>query len=236
MAEAGPFHRVGCNDRPVDRVRNLPPFRIRLAGHLVTRLVATFPASWVLLRPGVEAFFDSAASSWDSRSSAGSYEHLEPLAVALGRVEVRPERVLDIGCGTGETTLFLAREFPAAGIRGVDLSEEMVRRATRKTGLDPSARVSFRVGDGSALPWPDRSFDLVVQVNVPLFPEEVARVLRKKGEFVSVSTLGRDTPFDTPERAYRRAVIRAGMVPAASGTAGCGTWRIARLSGNGTSH
>ena len=234
MAKADPSHRFGCNDRPVERFRNLPPLRIRLAGHAVTRLVATFPASWVVLRPGVEAFFDSAATSWDSRTTAGSYEHLEPLAVAVGRVDVRPERVLDVGCGTGETTLFLAREFPLAGIRGVDLSEEMVRRATRKIGLDPSARVSFRVGDGSALPWPDRSFDLVVQVNVPLFPEEVARVLREGGEFVSVSTLGRDTPFDTPDRIYRKAVIRAGMVPAASGKAGYGTWRIARLSGNGT--
>ena len=232
MEETDSSRWIDCNDRPVDRAPNLPPLRIRLAGHAVTRLVAGFPWSWALLRPGVEAFFDSAATSWDSRTTAGSYEYLEPLAVALGKVGVRPERVLDIGCGTGEATLFLAREFPMAGVRGVDLSEEMVRRATRKVGLDPSARVSFRVGDGSDLPWPEDSFDLVVQVNVPLFPREVARVLRRGGEFVSVSTLGADTPFDTPERWYRRALSRAGMLPAASGRVGTGTWKIARLSGD----
>lgn len=195
-------------------------------------LVAAAPAIWPLLRRPVERFFDSAAVSWESRTGAGGYEHLEPLAVALGTLAEKPERVLDLGCGTGETTLFLAREFPSAGIRGVDLSSEMVRRATRKLGLDPSARVSYRVADAAALPWPSGSFDLVSQVNLPVFADEVARVLRPGGSYVSISSLGRDTPFHTPDYLYERALRRAGMVPCAGGATASGSWRIARLSGN----
>lgn len=206
-----------------------PPRRIRIVGQLICRLIALFPFAWPLIRGRVEAFFDGAAASWDSRSGAGSFERLEALSSGLGSVTVRPERVLDLGCGTGESTLFLAREYPTAGIRGVDLSPEMVRRAGRRLGLDPSARVSFRVADGASLPWPDESFDLVVQVNVPVFASEVGRVLRPSGEWLIVSTLGPSTPFHTPQRPYRRALSRAGMIPAGEGRAGSGTWRIAKL-------
>lgn len=213
--------------------RTLPPLRVRAAGKSVAALVALAPASWPILRRPVERFFDRAATSWESRTGAGGYEHLEPLAVALGRIEYEPERVLDLGCGTGESTLFLAREYPAAGIRGADISAEMIRRATRKVGLDPSARVSYRVADAASLPWPSGSFDLVTQVNLPIFSLEVARVLRPGGNFVSTSSLGSDTPFHTPERLYEMAVARAGMVPLAAGSAGAGSWRIARLPADG---
>lgn len=197
--------------------------------------MAIYPGIWPLVRRPVESFFDSAAASWNSRTGAGGFEHLQTLARGLGFVQVRPERVLDLGCGTGETTLFLAREYPAAGVRGLDLSPEMVRRAARSLGLDPSARISFRVGDASSLPWPEDSFDLVVQVNVPVFAGEVARVLRPSGEYLSVSTLGPSTPFHTPEGLYRRAVERAGLIPCEEGSDGSGTWRIAKLAGDGRS-
>lgn len=217
----------------VSKDRSLPPFRVRAAGKTVASLVAAAPAVWPFLRLPVERFFDSAATSWESRTGAGGYQHLEALAVALDVIDARPERVLDLGCGTGEGTLFLAREFPTAGVRGVDISAEMIRRASRRLGLDPSARVSYRVADAASLPWPAGSFDLVAQINLPVFSSEVARVLRPGGNFVSTSSLGRSTPFHTPERFYVRAIRRAGMVPIASGVAGAGSWRIARLPNDG---
>lgn len=213
--------------------RTLPPLRVRAAGKAVASLVAFAPPTWSVLRRPVEKFFDSAALSWESRTGAGGYEHLEALAVALDQIDIRPERVLDLGCGTGEGTLFLAREFPTAGVRGIDISAEMIRRASRKLGLDPSARVSYRVADASSLPWPPDSFDLVTQINLPVFSAEVARVLRPGGCFISTSSLGRSTPFHTPDRLYELVIRRAGMVPMSSGLAGVGSWRIARLPTDG---
>ena len=82
-------------------------------------------------------FFSDLAPGWDARTGAGGPQHLASLASAVLHVQSVPERILDIGCGTGEGSLFLAREFPQARVRGVDLSEEMIEQAVGKTGLDP---------------------------------------------------------------------------------------------------
>ena len=90
---------------------------------------------------------------------------LTPLAAAVLHVAPAPERVLEIECGAGDATLFLAREYPTARVRGVDRSEENVRAATARIGLDPEGRVAFKVGGPRSLPYPDDFFDLVVEVD-----------------------------------------------------------------------
>lgn len=195
-------------------------------------VVAKAPWAWPLLRPGVERFFDRAASEWDSRTEPGTPAHLEPLATAVLKVEGDPERILEVGCGTGEGALFLAREFPRARVRGVDISAEMIRRATRKIGLDPDARVAFRVGDAARLPWAPESFDLLAQINMPVFFSESSRVLRPGGTIIVTSSLGAETPFFTPDEALARGFSKAGLAPVASGRAGSGTWFVARKVGS----
>jgi trans-aconitate 2-methyltransferase len=43
----------------------------------------------------------------------------------------RPRRVVDLGCGSGELTVTLAKRWPEAHIRGLDASHEMIDRAPR---------------------------------------------------------------------------------------------------------
>jgi malonyl-CoA O-methyltransferase len=169
-------------------------------------------------------YFDAAARGWDERTSAGSAEHLAALAAATATVEPIPERVLDLGTGTGEAALFLAREFPRASIRGVDVSEEMVAAARAKVGLDPEGRIAFRVADADALPFAAESFDLVAQLNVPPFFAEIARVLRPGGTVVVAASWGPQTPFYTPPAVLERGFRRRGIEPAGAGEAGPGTW------------
>jgi len=173
-------------------------------------------------------FFDRAAANWDNRTGAGSPEHLAALAAAVLEVPVTPERILDLGCGTGVGTLFLSREYPHASIRGLDLSPGMVRAAQARIGLDPEGRVAFRQGDAHRLPFPDGSFDLVTQVNMPVFFTEIARVLRPGGSVIIAHSLGPHTPFSTSERTLRRKFDRLGLEPAASGNTGPGTWFLVR--------
>jgi ubiquinone/menaquinone biosynthesis C-methylase UbiE len=116
---------------------------------MLNRLVVRAPWTWPLLRGPMRGFFDRAAPGWDDRTRAGSVEHLAPLAAALLHVTPAPERALDVGTGTGEGALLIAREFPQAGVRGVDFSEEMIRSATGKVGLDPEGRIAFRVVDAA---------------------------------------------------------------------------------------
>jgi ubiquinone/menaquinone biosynthesis C-methylase UbiE len=102
------------------------------------------------------------------------------------RVPGRPERVLEIGCGSGEGTLFLAREYPGARVRGVDPSEGAIRAAVARVGLDPEGRIAFKRGSPRQLPFPDDFFDLVAQIGGRLHPDEIARVLRPGGRLVLV--------------------------------------------------
>ena len=176
------------------RTRDSKSSRRNLAiGRAINNAVVRAPWLWPLMRGPVRRFFSDRASIWDQRTGAGSVAHLEPLAAAVLHVSPAPERILDIGCGTGEGTLFLAREFPQARVRGVDLSEEMIHAAVAKVGLDPEGRVAFKVGDASSLPYAEDSFDLVAMLNMPPFFAEMERVLRPGGQVIVASSRGPET-------------------------------------------
>lgn len=111
---------------------------------------------------------------------------LTALAAAVLHRRTGPERILEIGCGEGDGVLFLAREFPSARVRGVDPSEETIRHAVSRIGLDPEGRVAFKPGTPRNLPYPDGFFDLVAQRGGRLHPGEIARVLRAGGQLILV--------------------------------------------------
>ena len=108
------------------------------------------------------------------------------LAAAVLHLPDSPERVLEVGCGDGERVLFLAREYPAARVRGVDPSGDAIREAVSRVGLDPEGRVAFKPGQPRSLPYPDGFFDLVVQTRGALRPGEIARVTRPGGHLILV--------------------------------------------------
>ncbi len=197
-------------------------------GRALNALVARFPASWPLIRAPMRSFFDRNAQSWGERTTAGSPAHLAPLAAALLHVRPEPERALDIGTGLGDGALLIAREFPHARVRGVDISGEMIRRAQARIGLDPEGRVAFKVADAARLPFEDDSFDLVAQLNMPPFFAEIARVLRPGGHAVIAASWGPQTPFYTPDAVLTRGFRKAGLEEAESGEAAEGTYFIAR--------
>ena len=111
---------------------------------------------------------------------------LTALAAAVLHVRDLPERILDVGCGEGDGVLFLAREFPAARVRGVDPSEEAVSAAVGRVGLDPEGRVAFKRGGPRRLPYPDGFFDLVALSSGRPRPRELARVLRPGGHLIAI--------------------------------------------------
>ena len=195
---------------------------------MLNRLVVRAPWTWPLIRGSMRRFFDRAAGGWDQRTSAGSPGHLAPLAAALLHVTPAPERALEVGTGTGEGALLIAREFPQASVRGVDLSEEMIDAAKAKVGLDPEGRIAFRVADAADLPYGDESFDLVAHLNMPPFADEVARVLRPGGHAIVASSWGSATPFYTSRAALDWTFAKRGIEPLGAGEAGEGTYWVGR--------
>ena len=78
----------------------------------------------------------------------------------IDAIHVQPRRILDLGCGTGSTTLMLKQAFPQAEVIGLDLSPYMLVMAEHKaktSGLD----IQWRHGNAEKTGLRDASFDLV---------------------------------------------------------------------------
>lgn len=88
------------------------------------------------------------------RSRIPRYDDLQEQAVAA--VPFPPERVLELGMGTGETTRRLIDAFPDAWVIGLDSSPDMVFRARQTYDDVQLARMEDPLPDG---PW-----DLVISV------------------------------------------------------------------------
>lgn len=157
---------------------------------------------------------------------------LTPLATAVLHVPV-PERALVVDCGDGEAVLFLAREFPAARVRGVDPSAAQVRKASSRIGLDPEGRVAFKVGRPRSLSYPDDFFDLVVQFSGRPAAAEIARVLRPGAHLILAGTEPSHLAADARRALRRRRLARAGIEPVRTGEAGGGNFFVGRLSQGG---
>jgi len=73
--------------------------------------------------------------------------------------------LLEVGCGPGANVWFMARE--GFRVSGIDGSPTAIRLATERLASEGLA-ADLRIGDFSSLPWPDNSFDGVVE-NVSLY-------------------------------------------------------------------
>jgi len=121
----------------------------------------------------------------------GPYRYLETL-LANG---CSGKRVLDFGCGHGIFSIQPARA--GATVIGVDISPRSLALARRRAARERvNNRTQFCLGDCERLPFPDRSFDVVVScgmlscLNFRRGVAEVARVLRPDGHAIIIDTLG----------------------------------------------
>jgi ubiquinone/menaquinone biosynthesis C-methylase UbiE len=77
---------------------------------------------------------------------------------ALSRAQLAPAmRVVDVACGPGTLALLAARR--VAHVDALDFSPAMIDRLRARAAAAGVHNVDARVGDGEALPYPERSFD-----------------------------------------------------------------------------
>ncbi|UCD45395.1 MAG: class I SAM-dependent methyltransferase [Candidatus Bathyarchaeota archaeon] len=82
---------------------------------------------------------------------------------------VEDTRVLNVGCGTGGNSCYLANRYGCTVV-GIDIAEHMIEHARKRAEeLGLTDRATFQVGDAYDLQFPDASFDAVITVFVSQF-------------------------------------------------------------------
>jgi SAM-dependent methyltransferase len=84
----------------------------------------------------------------------------------------RHDRVLDVGCGTGQTTREAAHVATAGGALGVDLSAQMIDRARELAQVEGLGNVTFERADAQVHRFPPEQFDLTISRFGTMFFDE----------------------------------------------------------------
>jgi len=117
-----------------------------------------------------------------------------------------PKTVLDVGCGIGGTSRYIAKRFPEASVTGITISPEQQKRATALAAERNVPNAKFELCDALDMKYEDNSFDLVWACesgeHMPdkvKYVEEMARVLKPGGRIVVATWCQREEePAFTP--------------------------------------
>lgn len=130
----------------------------------------------------------------------------------LSEAALQPgERVLDIGCGTGASTMAAARAVgPSGHVAGADISEIMLDLAHERTSQAGLQNVSYAAGDAQTHAFPEAGYDKIIsRFGVMFFADAVAAfrniagALKPGGRMIFLAWAGPDgNPwFSVPSKA-----------------------------------
>jgi ubiquinone/menaquinone biosynthesis C-methylase UbiE len=156
--------------------------------------------------------------SWYDTSLGAACLAAEIALLRRGTGDLKGTALLDVGCGTGRFLLALSQG--AIRAVGIDRDAAMLDFARSHTPAEMAQRVEWVAGDAVALPFPDETFDLVLENTLLCFCKnptpvirEMARVCRPGGRIL----LGELNPY-SPWQWWRRlkAAFGAGSFVGAS--------------------
>ncbi len=137
-------------------------------------------------------FWSKVAPQYDDWVSEAYMEQYKAFKAEMSNVVDENDLVLDIATGTGNIALHIAPKVSA--VTGIDISEDKIAVAEAQLETSGLQNVTFLVEDAYKLPFADGTFDKVVCVNAlqtmadpQRAIKEAVRVLRKGGEFISVT-------------------------------------------------
>ena len=142
-------------------------------------------------RASILRFYEDLARDYDCRFNNPRLNYMRSVEKMVLLESLKPGMILDIGCGTGEQSLFLAKR--GYQVLGVDISREMLAKANEnaKEGMLKD-NLSLVIASAEALPFRDKSFDSLISIfgvfnHIPKADhafQETHRVLKSGGRAV----------------------------------------------------
>jgi ubiquinone/menaquinone biosynthesis C-methylase UbiE len=126
------------------------------------------------LDPSSSTFPTSSGEGYELQMGRHS-RSLAPLLIAFAAPHARG-KVLDVGCGTGNLAVELAKNPDLTSIEAFDFSSAYIAYAKAR-GAD--RRINFQSADACAIPFADRTFDLTLSMLVLAFIPEPQRAVRE---------------------------------------------------------
>ncbi len=114
-------------------------------------------------------------ANWMAGDYATFARYMEQGAMEiLAGWEIAPgSRLLDVGCGTGQTAIPAARA--GVDVTGIDIASNWIDVARARAAAE-GLNATFDVGDAEQLPYPDASFDVVISMVGAMFAPQAERV------------------------------------------------------------
>lgn len=128
-------------------------------------------------------------------------ERTQPAVDLAARIPLdKPKKILDIGCGPGNSTEILFKRYPDAYILGIDSSEEMITAARRQY-----PQLEFALRDaGNELETLEQDFDVVFSnACIQWIPEHRKLLANMLGRLKKGGILAVQTPFNDQEPIHR---------------------------------
>ncbi|WP_209598944.1 class I SAM-dependent methyltransferase [Ruegeria sp. HKCCSP351] len=159
------------------------------------------------------------ADYWASPAGLKWIEHEHALDTAmagmlnmmLATTNILPtDRIIDIGCGTGASTLESAQRVPDGDVLGVDISEALLGRAASRAKAEGIRNATFLLADVQTHAFSAHPFDLLVsRLGMSFFADPVAALgnlsnalnTRGKMVFVCWASVAKNPWFEIPKQA-----------------------------------
>ncbi len=153
---------------------------------------------------------------FDAGNKLPGVRAVKPLMLEQMRLH-RGQRVLEVGCGTGDDVREIARRVgPTGHVLGIDSSPLVVAEATRRS-QERNLPVEFDVGDVLAIDLPDASVDrcraerllMHVEGEPEAMVHEMTRVLRPQGRLVGFELDWDTLAIDGADQQLSRRIVRS---------------------------
>ncbi|OIJ15964.1 hypothetical protein BKP35_02980 [Anaerobacillus arseniciselenatis] len=120
----------------------------------------------------------------------------------------RNSQILDIGCGTGRTSAFLAKKYKC-NVTAIDCHPTMITKAQKRFKRE-NLKVKLINGTAEKLPFKKETFDFIIAesviafTNLDLSLKEISNKLKHKGKFISIELVSEDVLTDNEKEEIKK--------------------------------